>query len=487
MAVVETDVVVIGAGAAGLMCAAQAGARGRRVLVLDHANKAGKKILMSGGGNCNFTNLYTEPANFLSENSHFCKSALARYTQWDFIALVNKHRVPYHEKKLGQLFCDNKSIDILKMLLAECEAVGATVQLNTSIEKIECIPLETPASAEDGQGAEGVAAWAAIGGAPAVESAAGAKSDRNGEGAQVAANARDAGGDERADSGEGAETPAKSTNRSKAAKADKRAKATAPAAPPNDGYLLQSSSGPVRCKSLVIATGGLSIPTMGATGFGYEVARQFGHRLLPTRAGLVPFTITDQLKELCTELSGTSVDCLVSCNGKSFRENILFTHRGLSGPAILQISSYWHPGQAVEINLLPDRSVPDWLAQQRQDRPNAELKTILGEVFTKKMAQLLCEQWFESKPIKQYTHAELESIANKLSAWQLVPAGTEGYRTAEVTLGGVDTREVSSKTMESLKSPGLYFIGEVLDVTGHLGGFNFQWAWASAYAAAQYV
>lgn len=450
MAVVETDVVVIGAGAAGLMCAAHAGARGRRVLVLDHANKAGKKILMSGGGNCNFTNLYTEPANFLSENAHFCKSALARYTQWDFIALVNKHRVPYHEKKLGQLFCDNKSIDILKMLLAECEAVGATVQLNTSIEKIECIALEASPSAEGGQVAEGGAALAAIGGDPPVESA-------------------------------------ESTNRSKAAKADKRAKAAAPAAPPNDGYLLQTSTGPVRCKSLVIATGGLSIPTMGATGFGYEVARQFGHRLLPTRAGLVPFTITDQLKELCTELSGTSVDCLVSCNGKSFRENILFTHRGLSGPAILQISSYWHPGQAVEINLLPDRSVPDWLAQQRQDRPNAELKTILGEVFTKKMAQLLCEQWFESKPIKQYTHAELESIADKLSAWQLVPAGTEGYRTAEVTLGGVDTREVSSKTMESLKSPGLYFIGEVLDVTGHLGGFNFQWAWASAYAAAQFV
>jgi predicted Rossmann fold flavoprotein len=395
-AVLETDVVVIGAGAAGLMCAAKAGARGRRVLVLDHANKAGKKILMSGGGHCNFTNLYTEPANFLSQNPHFCKSALARYTQWDFIALVNKHAVPHHEKKLGQLFCDGKSIDILKMLLDECEAVGAQVQLNTRIEKIERLEHVT-------------------------------------------------------------------------------------------GYLLHTTAGPVRCNSLVIATGGLSIPTMGATGFGYDVARQFGHQVLPTRAGLVPFTITDQLKDLCTELSGTSVDCLVSCNGKSFRENILFTHRGLSGPAILQISSYWLPGQAVEINLLPDRSVPDWLQQQRLDRPNAELKTLLGEVFTKKMAQLLCEQWFSSKPIKQYTHAELAAIADKLAAWQLVPAGTEGYRTAEVTLGGVDTREVSSKTMESLKSPGLYFIGEVLDVTGHLGGFNFQWAWASGNAAAQFV
>ena len=226
---------------------------------------------------------------------------------------------------------------------------------------------------------------------------------------------------------------------------------------------------------------------MGATGFGYQVAKQFGHTLLPTRAGLVPFTITDQLKDLCNELSGTSVDCLVSCNGKSFRENILFTHRGLSGPAILQISSYWLPGQAVEINLLPDLDVPGWLAQQRNDRPNAELKTLLAELFTKKMATLIGEQWFVSKPIKQYTHAELEQIAERLSAWQVVPAGTEGYRTAEVTLGGVDTKEVSSKTMESLKSPGLYFIGEVLDVTGHLGGFNFQWAWASANAAAQFV
>ncbi|WP_148661490.1 NAD(P)/FAD-dependent oxidoreductase [Roseateles chitosanitabidus] len=390
----DIDVVIIGAGAAGLMCAAHAGARGRRVLVIDHANKAGKKILMSGGGNCNFTNLYTEPANFLSQNKHFCKSALARYTQWDFIALVNKHQVPHHEKKLGQLFCDNKSIDILRMLLAECAAVNAEVKLDTAVETIEKV--------------EG-------------------------------------------------------------------------------GYALQTSAGPMRCQSLVIATGGLSIPSMGATGFGYQVARQFGHELLPTRAGLVPFTITDQLKDLCNELSGTSVDCLVSCNGKSFRENILFTHRGLSGPAILQISSYWLPGQAVEINLMPDLDAAQWLAQQRNDRPNAELRTLLGEVFTKKMATLIADQWFESKPIKQYTHAELERIATQLSAWQVVPAGTEGYRTAEVTLGGVDTKEVSSKTMESLKSPGLYFIGEVLDVTGHLGGFNFQWAWASGHAAAQFV
>ena len=390
----DTDVVIVGAGATGLMCAALAAQRGRRVLLLDHANKAGKKILMSGGGNCNFTNLYTEPANFLSQNPHFCKSALARFTQWDFIALVSKHNIPYHEKKLGQLFCDNKSIDILRMLLAECADAGVTPMLETSVETIEKT---------------------------------------------------------------------------------------------QEGYALATSAGPMRCQSLVIATGGLSIPSMGATGFGYQVAKQFGHHVLPTRAGLVPFTITDQLKDLCNELSGTSVDCLVSCNGKSFRENILFTHRGLSGPAILQISSYWLPGQAVEINLLPDLDIPDWLARQRNDRPNAELKTLLAELFTKKMAALIGEQWFVSKPIKQYTHAELEQIAARLGAWQVVPAGTEGYRTAEVTLGGVDTKEVSSKTMESLKSPGLYFIGEVLDVTGHLGGFNFQWAWASAHAAAQFV
>ena len=391
-----TEVVIIGAGAAGLMCALSAAGRGRQVLLLDHANKAGKKILMSGGGRCNFTNMYCEPGNFLSENPHFCKSALARYTQWDFIGLVGKHGVPYHEKKLGQLFCDNKASDILDMLLSECADAGVELRLDTSVSQID--------------------------------------------------------------------------------KAD-------------HGYRLQTSLGALSCESLVIATGGLSIPTLGATGFGYQVAKQFGHSLLPTRAGLVPFSITDpQLKTLCTELSGTSVeDCLVSCNGQSFRENILFTHRGLSGPAILQISSFWQPGDVVHIDLLPHIDLPEWLAEQQRERPNSELKTLLAELFTKKMAGLLADSWFVSKPMKQYTPGELKAIADKLGDWQLVPAGTEGYRTAEVTLGGVDTREVSSKTMESLKSPGLYFIGEVLDVTGHLGGFNFQWAWASGYAAAQYV
>jgi len=378
------------------MCAFTAAARGRRVLLLDHANKAGKKILMSGGGRCNFTNMYTEPANFLSGNPHFCKSALARYTQWDFIEMVSRHGVPYHEKKLGQLFCDNKACDILDMLLDECLQAGVDLRLNTSVQSVE---------------------------------------------------------------------------RSE------------------DGYRLQSDAGELACQSLVIATGGLSIPTLGASGFGYQIARQFGHSVLPTRAGLVPLTITEpQLKGMCEALSGTSVeDCLVSCNGQSFKENILFTHRGLSGPAILQISSYWQPGDVIEINLLPHLNLIDWLDEQRRERPNTELKTLLGELFTRKMAGLLAEHWFVSRPLKQYSPAELEDVAEKLGNWQLVPAGTEGYRTAEVTLGGVDTREVSSKTMESQKAPGLYFVGEVLDVTGHLGGFNFQWAWASGYAAAQYV
>ncbi|EPJ95556.1 MULTISPECIES: NAD(P)/FAD-dependent oxidoreductase [Pseudomonas] len=390
----STDVVIIGAGAAGLMCALTAAGRGRKVMLIDHANKAGKKILMSGGGRCNFTNMYTEPNNFLSQNPHFCKSALARYTQWDFIEMVAKHGVPYHEKKLGQLFCDNKSSDILEMLLQECQQAGVSLHLDTSVEQIE-------------------------------------KTD--------------------------------------------------------NGYSLNTTLGPIDCQSLVVATGGLSIPTLGATGFGYQIAKQFGHTLLATRAGLVPFTITDQLKEICTELSGTSVDCLVSCNDQSFRENILFTHRGLSGPAILQISSFWNTGDTVEINLLPDLDALSWLQTQQAERPNSELKTLLGEIFTKKMANLLAEHWFESKPMKQYTPGELALVADKLANWKVIPAGTEGYRTAEVTLGGVDTREVSSKTMESLKSSGLYFVGEVLDVSGHLGGFNFQWAWASGYAAAQYV
>lgn len=394
----STDVVIIGAGAAGLMCAMTAAERGRSVLLLDSSNKPGKKILMSGGGRCNFTNMYAEPENYHSQNPNpqFCKSAFARYTQWDFISMVAEHGIPYHEKKLGQLFCDHSSKDILNMLLDKNRDAGVELHVKTSVRAIDPV--------DDG------------------------------------------------------------------------------------GFALETDLGDVRAESVVIATGGLSIPTLGSTGFGFDVARAFGHTVLPTRAGLVPFTITDhELNDLCNELSGTSADALVSCNGQRFRENILFTHRGISGPAILQISSFWHPGDTVEINLLPEHDAHAWIEEQQAARPNSELRTVLGDVFTKKMAALLADFWFGSRPLKQYTPADLRRIADQLGAWQLVPGGTEGYRTAEVTLGGVDTREVSSKTMESRLQPGLYFIGEVLDFTGHLGGFNFQWAWASGYAAAQFV
>ena len=390
------DVVIIGAGAAGLMCALTAARRGRGVLLLDHATKAGKKILMSGGGRCNFTNMWTEPANFASHNEHFCKSALARFTQRDFIAMVDAHGVPYHEKKLGQLFCDNKAKDIVNLLLDECAGAGVDLRLGTSVGEVERI---------------------------------------------------------------------------------------------EDGFRLGTTLGRVEARSLVVATGGLSVPTMGATGFGYELARQFGHAVHETRAGLVPFTITDALRELCHELSGTSVACVARCNGESFRENLLFTHRGLSGPAILQISSFWRPGDAIEIDLLPDRDAHAWLEERRAARPDADLRTVLAEVFTRRMATLLVDHWSGSAPrsMKQHTPAELRDVADRLSGWSVVPGGTEGYRTAEVTIGGVDAREVSSKTMESRLSPGLYFVGEVLDVSGHLGGHNFQWAWASGHAAAQAV
>ncbi|WP_419811686.1 NAD(P)/FAD-dependent oxidoreductase [Bacterioplanoides sp.] len=396
------EVVIIGAGAAGLMCAAEAGKRGRQVLVLDHANKAGKKILMSGGGRCNFTNYYVEPERYLSHNPHFCKSALSRYTQWDFIALVDKHGIPYHEKKDGQLFCDNKASDILNMLLDECEQHSARVQLKTTIEQIE--PL--------------------------------------------------------ADNEEGLR------------------------------YQLRTSSGNLQCQSLVIATGGPSIPTLGATGFGYDIARQFGLKVYPTRAGLVPFVITDHYKALCEALSGTSLNVSVSCNQKSFTEDLLFTHRGLSGPAILQISSYWNEGDELEIDLLPAVNLAELLREQQHQRPKVSLKNWLAEHFTQKFAELWLEQnhsHYLGSTLAQLSGDDMDTIAYGIHQWRIKPSATEGYRTAEVALGGVDTDEVSSKTMEVKAHPGLYFIGEVLDVTGHLGGFNFQWAWASAVAAAETV
>lgn len=390
----NVDVLIVGAGAAGLMCAITAGQRGRKVLVVDHANKVGKKILMSGGGRCNFTNMYAEPDNFVSANEHFCKSALARYTQWDFIELVNKHQIAYHEKKLGQLFCDNKASDIVEMLLAECASAKVDVRTDCAIESV---------------------------------------------------------------------------------------------AQANDRYTVATSLGVVAAQSLVVATGGLSIPTMGATGLGYELAEQFGLRLLPRSAGLVPFTLSKQQLEPFASLVGSSADVRVSCNGQSFRENILFTHRGLSGPAVLQISSFWQPGNEVEIDWFPDLDLFDHLKVAQAERPKAELKTVLGQLHTKAWATVFCEQWLTNKALNQYAEAELQAIAEALHSWAIVPAGTEGYRTAEVTLGGVNTDDISSKTFEAKHQKNLYFIGEVIDVTGWLGGFNFQFAWASGFAAGSFA
>jgi predicted Rossmann fold flavoprotein len=398
------DVIIIGAGAAGLMCAAIAGQRGRSVLVLDHANKAGKKILMSGGGRCNFTNYYVEPDRYLCHNPHFCKSALSRYTQWDFIGLVDKHNIPYHEKQLGELFCDHKSSDILEMLLAECDQAGVKIQLKTSVDSIEALEVDN-----------------------------------------------------------------------------------------NSRYKLMTTREDNRadysCESLVIATGGLSIPTLGASGFGYQVAEQFRLKTYATRAGLVPFTITNQLKEVCIALSGSSCEVTMACGDQSFRGNMLFTHRGLSGPAVLQISSYWQPGKTLTINLLPDIDLAQVLRETQHERPKLSVKKFIAQWLTQKMSEQLVEFFFSNMPqtLAELNAEQMDTIAKQFNAWQLAPSGTEGYRTAEVTLGGIDTDEVSSKTMMANNQEGLYFIGEVLDVTGHLGGFNFQWAWASGWAAAQYV
>ncbi|HUW52671.1 MAG TPA: NAD(P)/FAD-dependent oxidoreductase [Rhodanobacter sp.] len=387
----KVDVLIIGAGAAGLMCAIAAGQRGRRVLLVDHANKVGKKILMSGGGRCNFTNTGTTPANYLSANPHFAKSALARYTPGDFIALVEKHRIAYHEKELGQLFCDDSSKQIVRMLLDECAAAGVTVEANCGVQCVRKTP---------------------------------------------------------------------------------------------DGFGIATARGEVHAEALVVASGGLSIPSMGASGFGYELARQFGHNVLPTRAGLVPLTLSGKHQEHYRDLAGVALPMVETRVGRqSFRAGMLFTHRGLSGPAILQISSYWQPGDDLRIDLAPDQDVGEWLIDQRTARPAAELKTVLGEALPKRLAQRLCEQWFESRPMRQYREAELAQIGSRLKAWPIVASGTEGYRTAEVTLGGVDTDGLSSSTMQSKRVPGLYFIGEVVDVTGWLGGYNFQWAWASGQAA----
>ena len=390
----HADVIIIGGGAAGLMCAIAAGQRGRDVIVLEGSNKIGKKILMSGGGRCNFTNIHTEPSRFISANRHFCKSALSRYTQWDFISLVEKHGIGFHEKALGQLFCDQSSKDIVAMLVGECADAG--VRILTL-----CTDISVSAS---------------------------------------------------------------------------------------DDYQVTCSKGNFSCNSLVIATGGLSIPKMGASDFGYRLARQFSLSVLDTSAGLVPFTLTGALHELCSRLSGVSCKATVTVANSCFTEDILFTHRGLSGPAILQASSYWSPGEKIQINLLPDLNVVDRLLEAKRSRPKSSLGPLLREYLPKaliKELQLLLWPEHQDTALADFTDEQLRQIAGKLQSWSIKPAATEGYRTAEVTLGGIDTDELSSKTMESKQHPGLYFIGEVVDVTGHLGGFNFQWAWSSGQAAGQ--
>lgn len=389
------DVIIIGAGAAGLMSALTAGKRGRHVLLLDHAKRIGKKILMSGGGHCNFTNHDVTPQNYLSNNPHFAKSALARYTPADFISLVEKYRIPYHEKELGQLFCDGSSKQIVALLEHECTLGGVRIRNDCQITEV---------------------------------------------------------------------------------------------AHHSPGFRVATSLGDFTGTSLIIATGGLSIPTMGASGFGYQLARQFGHSIQPTRPGLVPMTLSGTHLEYFAGLSGVSLHTAETATAKRrFRAGLLFTHRGLSGPSILQISSYWLSGTPLSVNFLPEESAEPWLLAAKKTHSQIELKNVLAERLPKSLAHRLCEQSFSSRAIGSYSDKALTQIAAQLHAWPIIPSGTEGYRKAEVTVGGVDTHDLSSTTMESKRIPGLYFVGEVLDVTGWLGGYNFQWAWASGYAAGQHA
>ena len=395
----QVDVVVLGAGASGLMLAAEAGKRGRSVVVLEKANKVGKKILMSGGGKCNFTNLDVEPSNYISENPHFVISALSRYTNWDFIGLVCEYGIEYEERKHGQLFTLNGAKEILEMLLSECDK-AKQVKIQTHCE-VQQVKSQT-----------------------------------------------------------------------------------------DSGFVIETSQGTYHCESLVVATGGLSIPTLGGSGFGYELAQQFGHHVFPTRAGLVPFTFSDHFKEVTTRLSGNALDATLINDRHQFTEALLFTHRGLSGPSSLQLSNYWRVGESFNIDFFPGQDFVQFFKEKKKTQPKVLLRTLLNE-FTAKSIVLELQQliWAEQSEtaIGNISDLQLEQIAAQLHAFIVKPSGTEGYRTAEVTLGGVDTSEVSSKTMESKKQKGLYFIGEVLDVTGHLGGYNFQWAWSSAQAAAQFV
>ena len=395
----QYDVLVIGAGASGLMTAYMAAQRGRKVVVVEKANKVGKKILMSGGGKCNFTNLEVEPSNYISHNPHFVISALTRYTNWDFIGLVCEYDIAYEERKHGQLFTLNGAKDILSMLLAECDKTGL-VDIKTSCEVKAVNPVD------------------------------------------------------------------------------------------NQGFQVATSLGYFEVESVVVESGGLSIPTLGGSGIGYEIAKQFGHHVYPTRAGLVPFTFSDGFKEVTTRLSGNAVEATLSNELNSFTEALLFTHRGLSGPSSLQLSNYWNVGQSFKVDFLPSVDLLDFFKSKKQSQPKVLLRTLLNEYLPKSVvAELQSIIWTESAEtaISNISDDKLEQIAARLHGFEVKPSGTEGYRTAEVTLGGVDTTEVSSKTMESKKQKGLYFIGEVLDVTGHLGGYNFQWAWSSAHAASEYI
>ena len=388
----DCDVLILGGGAAALMCALAAGKRGKSVVILERAEKIGKKILISGGGRCNFTNINTTPSNFLSSNPHFCKSALARFTPQDFISLIEKHTINYHEKKLGQLFCDGSAREIVSMF--EDELRGTHCQIHTHCQ-IQSISFK------------------------------------------------------------------------------------------DSIFRVQTQLREYNSPALVIATGGASIPKMGATTFGYEVARQFGLRIVEPKPALVPLTFSDDVRKDFGRLAGISLDAVVSYKEISFRENILFTHKGLSGPAVLQVSSYWNLGESITINTLPDIRMHDTLNEHMSSK--VELKNFLAQYLPKRFVEFWCERFVESKPLAHYTHAELKNIADGLHQWVVQPTGTEGYEKAEVTVGGVDTNELSSKTMEATKQAGLYFIGEVVDVTGWLGGFNFQWAWASGSAAGNAV
>jgi predicted Rossmann fold flavoprotein len=381
------DVIILGAGAGGLMCAIEAGKRGRRVAVLERAERIGKKILISGGGRCNFTNLHCRPENFISANPHFAKSALARYTPSDFIALVEKHGIAYHEKTLGQLFCDGPAQQIVAMLEAECRAAGVRIQTNVNVERV-------------------------------------AK---------------------------------------------------------EDGFLLRAGHDEFHAESLVAATGGLSIPKMGATGFGYDLARQFGLKIIEPRAALVPFTFNQNDAAHFCDLAGVSAEVVASIRAQHFREKMLITHRGLSGPAILQISSYWKPGQPVSLDLAPESELTAALRDPKAPRDLPSAKAAFRTALPNRFA----ERWLDVYPPQGWSNHALDELERLVHNWQITPAGTEGYAKAEVTAGGVDTDELSAKTMESRKVPGLFFIGEVVDVTGHLGGFNFQWAWASGFSAGQ--